>query len=80
MIEKTFKVLMHMGEYVDSNRLYDGIYPTATPRLYSKDVTIESLVEQGRIMKDMTLQSFIQETYFENLMLCELVIVNLTGI
>lgn len=72
-----FKILMHCGVYVDSNLLEKGIYSTQKPNLYSKEETIESLIEGGRIMKDMTDTQFISERYFENLKQCQLVNVSL---
>ena len=42
-----FRVLMHTGQYVDSNLLEKGIYSTSRPTLYSKDATIEGLEQQG---------------------------------
>ena len=74
-----FRVLMHTGQYVDSNLLEKGIYSTSRPTLYSKDTTIEGLEQQGRMMKDMTGELFISEKYFENLRLCKLVDVSLVG-
>ena len=72
-----FRVLMHTGQYVDSNLLEKGIYSTSRPTLYSKDATIEGLEQQGRIVKDMAGELFISEKYFENLRLCKLVDVSL---
>jgi len=74
-----FRVLMHTGQYVDSNLLEKGIYSTSRPTLYSKDATIEGLEQQGRMMKDMTGELFISEKYFDNLRLCKLVDVSLVG-
>ena len=79
MRETMFRVLMHTGQYVDSNLLEKGIYSTTIPTLYSKDATIEGLEQQGRRMKDMTGELFISEKYFENLRLCKLVDVSLVG-
>lgn len=79
MRETKFKVLMYFGQYVDTNLLEKGIYSCSTPTLYSKDATIESLEKSGRMMKDITGELFISESYFENLRQCELVIVTLEG-
>lgn len=38
-----------------------------------KDETIESMVERGKQMKDMTGASFIGDEYFDSLQQCELV-------
>lgn len=73
MLETEFKALMHCGMYVDANLLQKGIYTCDKPFIYSKDETIESMVEKGKQMKDMTGASFIGEKYFESLHQCELV-------
>jgi len=77
MKETQFKVLMHTGQYVDTNLLEKGIYSTSRPTLYGKDATIELLEQQGKTMKDMTGELFISEKWFENLRLCKLVDVSL---
>ncbi|NPV13090.1 MAG: hypothetical protein HPY57_15090 [Ignavibacteria bacterium] len=73
MKETEFKALMHCGQYVDANLLEKGIYPCSIPFIYSKDETIENIVERGRMMKDMTGSNFISEKYFDNLKQCQLV-------
>lgn len=73
MIETKFKALMYGGQYVDSNILENGIYNTTIPRLYSIDTTIEMLVEQGRMIKDISGNNFIMDSYFTNLNKCQLV-------
>jgi len=80
MRETMFRVLIHTGQYADSNLLEKGIYITSRLTLYSKDTTIEGLEEQGRLMKDMMGELFISEKYFENLRLCKLVDVSLIGL
>lgn len=77
MNETMFKILMHSGIYVDSNLLEKGIYATCKPILYSKNETIELMIERGKRMKDMTGANFMSEKYFENLRQCELVNVSL---
>jgi len=72
MNEIKFKVLMHCGLYIDSNLLESGIYATSKPTLYSKDETIESLIEKGKQMKDFAGLDFISQKYFDNLSLCVL--------
>jgi len=59
--------------YVDVNLLEKGIYTTNKPYLYNCPETIESLIERGKMMKDMTGANFISERYFENLSQCKLV-------
>jgi len=73
MIETEFKALMHCGMYVDANLLQKGIYTCDKPFIYSKDETIETMVERGKQMKDMTGACFIGDKYFEHLQQCELV-------
>lgn len=78
MNETHFKTLMYLGTYVDTNMLQSGIYQCIIPRLYSKDTTIEFLEQQGRMLKDMSGNCIINETYFENLKQCELVDINVS--
>lgn len=73
MLETEFKALMHCGMYVDANLLQIGIYTCDKPFIYSKDETIESMVERGKQMKDIKGASFIGNKYFESLQQCELV-------
>lgn len=73
MIETEFKALMHTGAYIDANLLHKGIYSCTKPFIYSKEETIESLVERSKRMKDMSRAAFINETYFKNLQECTLV-------
>jgi hypothetical protein len=73
MLETEFKALMHCGMYVDANLLQKGIYTCDKPFIYSKDETIETMVERGKLMKDMTGASFMGDKYFESLQQCELV-------
>lgn len=78
MKETEFKALMHCGQYVDASLLEKGIYTCAKPFIYTKDETIESIIERGRMMKDMTGVSFISEKYFDNLKQCRLVPILIT--
>jgi hypothetical protein len=80
MKETEFKILMHIGDYVDVNLLNKGIYSCSKPFIYSKDETIENLISKGRMMKDMTGSCFISETYFENLKQCQLVLVRIVEV
>lgn len=73
MNETHFKTLMHLGTYVDANRLQSGIYQIIKPYLYPKDTTIDMFEQQGRKLKDMVCNQVISENYFENLKQCELV-------
>ena len=73
MEETKFKILMHCGAYVDVNLLEKGIYTTKIPFLYSKDETIDLIIERGKAIKDMMGTQMILEKYFENLKQCQLV-------
>ena len=59
--------------YVDATLLQKGVYTCDKPFIYSKDETIESMIERGKQMKDITGASFITDKYFESLQQCELV-------
>lgn len=80
MIETEFKVLMHLGEYVDANSLVHGVYATSKPFIYHKDDTIETMCTRGINMVDMLGINFISETYYENLRKCELVTIKINFI
>jgi len=78
MLETEFKALMYCGMYVNANLLEKGIYTCVKPFIYSKDETIESMIDRVNQMKDMTGASFISDKYFESLQQCELVKIFLT--
>lgn len=78
--ETEFKALMHCGQYVDANLLEKGIYTCSKPFIYTKDETIETMVERGRMMKDMTEVSFISDKYFDSLKQCQLVPILITEV
>ena len=80
MKETTFKALMHCGQYVDANLLSNGIYLCSKPFIYSKDETIESLIERATWSKCMNGLDFLSESYANNLKQCQLVEVSLTEI
>lgn len=73
MRETEFKVLTYCGEYVDVNRLDQGIYITSIPPLYSKEETVESMVDRAEDIQDMIGHWNISEEYFKNLRQCKLV-------
>ena len=77
-METKFKALMHCGMYVDANLLQKGIYTCEKPFIYSKDETIESMIERGKQMKDMPGSIFIGDKYFESLQQCELMKIFIT--
>lgn len=68
-----FKVLTHLGQYVDANLLTKGIYSASKPFIYPIDTTIELLIAMGQQMKDLAGNNFINEKYFECLNQCELI-------
>jgi hypothetical protein len=79
MREIKYKILMFNGELVDETKLHDGIYiKSISPTLYSKEETIESLIERTKWMKDASGINFFSDEYFDNLSQCELVDVTLT--
>lgn len=73
MNETKFKILMYCGYFINPNLLENGIYMSERPNLYDKHETIESLIERGKMMKDINGINFISEAYFENLKKCQLV-------
>lgn len=73
MREIKFKALMYLGKYVDANLLGNGIYVCSKPFLYNKEETIETLINQARLVQDMISGSFFSEDYFDNLRKCQLV-------
>ena len=73
-----FKALMHCGQYVDANLLEEGIYSCSKPFIYTKDETIETMIERGRMMQEAHGTSFISEKYFDNLKQCSLVPILIT--
>ena len=79
MRETMFKVLIHNGSYVDMSLLYKGIYYTRMPSLFDAKETIESIIERGKIMKDIKGRHLIPAEYFENVRECKLVEVSLVG-
>lgn len=72
MNETKFKVLTYLGQFVDENMLQKGIYTTSLPNLKSNNVTIEGMIQQGEMMKDMAGNLFISQSYFDNLKQCKL--------
>jgi hypothetical protein len=72
MDEINFKILTYLGHFVNEGLLEKGIYMTNLPSLKSKDTTIEIMVKQVEIMRDMTGGKFMSDTYFENLKQCTL--------
>jgi hypothetical protein len=65
------KVLFYGNFMVDEYLLNKGLYETKRPTLHSLDSTIEQEVEIAKMMVDKVGQSFIPESYLENLNKCE---------
>lgn len=70
-------VLMYNGIFVDTKYLGSGIYEREMPCIYKEGTTIESLIEQGRKLKEIH-GDFPSDSYFENLKMCSLEKYNLT--
>jgi hypothetical protein len=68
-----FKTLIYMDNYVDVNKLNSGIYSSIKPTIYSSSETIETLVENAKMMQMTYSKSIVSEEYIENLKKCELV-------
>lgn len=77
LVVRSFYVLTHCGQFIDERLLHNGLYATNVPTLYSKETTIDLMIQQGRTVVDMAGNSFIQESYFENLSKCKLTEVQL---
>lgn len=75
---RSFYVLTYCGQFIDERLLQNGLYTTSVPKLYSKETTIDLMIQQGRTIVDMTGNQFIEESYFENLSKCELTEVQLS--
>lgn len=79
MIEREFKVLMYAGAYVNLGFISKGIYASPTPVLYSKDTTMDSLIERINVSRDALGSKFVSESEIENIKKCTLVSVTLIG-
>lgn len=71
VVVRSFFVLTYAGQFMDTNMLQQGLYATDVPKLYSKETSIELMIQQGRTITDMTGNQFISEAYFENLSKCK---------
>lgn len=77
MRETSFTVLTYANQYMDANRLKDGLYASAIPFLYYKGTTIENLVEQAEKVKEITGME-LSDKYFEHLKMCTLTPITIT--
>ena len=68
-----YKTLMYAGNYIDTSRLYQGIYSTNIPHIYPTDYTIEHLLESNKKIQEIIGKSNIPDSYFENIEQCKLV-------
>lgn len=73
MQEIKFKVLMSLGQYVDTNLLEKGVYPTNKPNLFEFNETLLSIKERALFLQDKMGNGFLPESYFTNLEQCQLV-------
>lgn len=75
MRELKCKILMHNGQPIDEYLLNRGVYvkTDGLPILHPQSETIQSLVQRGEMMKDIKGNNFIDQEYFDNLQVCELV-------
>lgn len=71
-----FKVLTYANQYVDENKLSDGIYIRTVPFLHSINTTKESLIERAESVYKILNYDNV-EVYISNLQKCELVEVEL---
>lgn len=59
--------------YVDARRLEKGIYTCDKPFIYSKDKTIDELINNTKKVQLLAGDWCFSEQYFENLKQCQLV-------
>lgn len=71
-METNFKVLTYANQYMDANRLHEGLYASFIPFLYSKETTIEKLVKQAEKTQEKMGVWHINDKYFEMLKQCAL--------
>jgi hypothetical protein len=67
-----YKVLMHHGVFVDTNMLFEGIYESSQPTLFTVEDTIEELVDSYSNMKRHFDECEFAD-YISNLKKCVLV-------
>jgi len=72
-MENEFKVLTYANQYMDANRLHEGLYPCFIPFIYSKDASIDKLLEQAQNIRDKMGVWHINDKYFEMLKQCVLI-------
>ncbi len=72
-----FNVLTYCGQFVDEGQLEKGIYTTSVPLLRHEGTSIEGLVTQLGWMKDFNGETFLNQSYFDNLRQCTFVTMEL---
>lgn len=78
MTNTKFKALMHSGHYVNANFLHKGIYTTLVPHIYDNATTIDKLVQNALLVKDMNSDKLVSDSYIVNLKQCVLVDITIT--
>ena len=71
-MERNFKILTYASQYMDANRLHEGLYACSIPFLYNKETTIEKLLKQAEDIRDKMGVWHINDKYFETLKQCTL--------
>lgn len=71
-MNNVFRVLMYDGKFVNVSNS-GAIYEVSTPKLYSGDDTIESLIKWSKLSTDFNGNPFVSEEYLDALQKCELV-------
>ena len=71
-METNFKVLTYANQYMNANRLHEGLYSCSVPFLYDKETTIDYLLKQAEDIRDKMGVWYITDKYFEMLKQCKL--------
>ncbi|HEY5590708.1 MAG TPA: hypothetical protein VIK55_06780 [Paludibacter sp.] len=73
MNETQFQILMYFGNFVDENKLSEGIYSSYKPTLHPKDYTIEKMVETHEQFAELHGQEYFSKQSIENIKKCRMV-------
>lgn len=73
-----FTTLTHAGVYIDRNLLNRGLYSTVTPCVLPEGTTIDDLIQQAKMAKDMTGELFVSNGYLDNLNKCQISKITIT--
>lgn len=71
-MQTNFKILTYANQYINANKLHEGLYSCYIPFLYDEDTTIEKLVKQAENIQDTMGAWHINDKYFEMLKQCTL--------